>query len=228
MLTYAIYCIYGCASASLPLSKALSSAWDALQQCWVILLTGSLSLLLCACSSHWCLCIKSRIRLSGSTRWHSWQNRNRCRCVSSPGSELFLCSTNWFFVTNIFCNEDVFWAGGSDTCALGCSQLNKLLVLCTGIRVGSGLPQIQTMGHLAFSSRYCRSLQNSGMFDFIGIWCSWRENAKNQGDGCAQTGQKMHLFFWTAAFTGEYKMQLGVPHSWKITPACSNTPSCEA
>lgn len=45
MLTYAIYCIYGCASASLPLSEALSSAQDMLQQCGVILLTGSYSLL---------------------------------------------------------------------------------------------------------------------------------------------------------------------------------------
>lgn len=83
--------------------------------------------LLCACSSCQCLCIKSSIRPSGRTRWHSWQKRNRCRCISSPGSGLSLYSTNWLFATDVFCNDDGFWAGGSDTCALGHSQLNKLL-----------------------------------------------------------------------------------------------------
>lgn len=52
----------------------------------------------------------------------------------SPGSEHFFCSSNWLFATNVFYNEDVFWAGGNDTCALAQSQLNKLLELCTGIK----------------------------------------------------------------------------------------------
>lgn len=81
----------------------------------------------------------------------------------SPGSEHFFCSSNWMFSTNVFYNEDVFWAGGNDTCALVQSQLNKLLELCTGIKWVWDSHTPQTMGHIAFSFWCCKSLQNSGI-----------------------------------------------------------------
>lgn len=123
---------------------------------WMILLMGSHFLLAMCVQLLPKFMHQSRIRPSGSTRWHLWWKRNRCRCVSSPESELFLCSSNWLFATNVFCNEGVFWAGGSDPWALSQSEFNKLLGICTRIRVGPGVLQTQA---------YCpRMLQISAEF----------------------------------------------------------------
>lgn len=94
----------------------------------------------CSCSPRRCFCIKSRIRPSGSTRWHWWQKRNKCWCMCSPGSELFLCASNWLFAPAVFCSKDVSWAGGSDTRALGQSQLDKLLESCNKCQSGTETP----------------------------------------------------------------------------------------
>lgn len=36
----------------------------------------------------------------GSTRWHTWQEHNRCKCVPIHSSELPFCFSNWSFAEN--------------------------------------------------------------------------------------------------------------------------------
>lgn len=77
-----------------------------------------------------------------------------------------------FSVTRMFSEQEA-------TALVLSALLNELLKLGAGIRVGLGLRQIQTAGHVVFSSRCCRSWQNLDTFDFTGISCSRQENAKN-------------------------------------------------
>lgn len=155
----------------------------------------------CSCSSHQGFCIESRIRPSGSTRWHWWHKRKKCWCVYGPGSELFICSSNWLFAAHVFCSKDVSWAGGSDTRALGQSQLNQLLEFCNKCQSGTRTPpdQVGTLPPAPDAAKLCR-IQ-------VGLVLLVSDAADGEcyklRSWMKLNWAKMYLLFWIEALTGQ-------------------------
>lgn len=177
MLTYAIYCIDGCASASLPLSEALSSGPRSAQKwfCYRISLSS--------CCMHAVLTDAYALRTGSDLQETPGDTHDKTGTDAAAFLVLALISS---FVPLIDCLLPILMFSvmrmfsEQEAVALVLSALlNELLKFRAGIRVGLELQQIQAAGHIVFSSRCCRSWQNLDTFDFIGISCSHQENAKD-------------------------------------------------
>lgn len=161
VLTYVLH-TYRCAPASLPCQKhfQLSEMWSGSAE-WF-------SSQVSPCHVHAALTNAfAQGAFAGNTRWLWWQKRNKCWCICGPGSELFLCSSNWLFAAHVFCSKDVSWAGGNDTRALGQSQLNKLLEFCDKCQSGAGTAPDLGGGHCL----QLPMLLTSGEFRWV--WFYW-------------------------------------------------------